>query len=124
MNLLHWFKSKSEMAPINPVVAVHCHVDVLAFRWEGGVTESVNLDDIQLVAVRTTDQGPFDEDVFFMLEVNNNTYLIPQEAEGTTQLLECLQQLPGFDNEALINSMCCMDNKVFLCWERVADQSD
>ena len=113
MNLLRWFRSKFEMAPINRVLAVDCHDDVFALRWAGGATESVNVDDIQRVAVRTTDQGPFDEDVFFMLEANNNTFLIPQGAEGTTQLLERLQQLPGFDNEALINSMCCMDNKVF-----------
>lgn len=112
------------MAPINRVAAVHCHDDLLGLRWAGGASESVNFDDIQRVAVRTTNQGPFDEDVFFMLEANNNTFLIPQGAEGTTQLLERLQQLPGFDNEALINSMCCMDNKVFLCWERLADQSD
>jgi hypothetical protein len=44
--------------------------------------------------------------------------VIPQAAPGASQLLERLQQLPGFNNQAVIDSMGCTDNKQFLCWER------
>jgi hypothetical protein len=76
---------------------------------------------VQRVLIRTTDRGPFDDDVFFIVETSGKNYVIPQQALGAGQLLESFQQLPGFDNEAVIDSMGCTDNKDFLCWERAAD---
>mgnify|MGYP001544696844 CR=1 FL=1 len=63
-------------------------------------------------------QGPFDDDVFFVIETADKNFVIPQAAPGASQLLERFQQLPGFDNEAVIDSMGCTDNKEFVCWER------
>ncbi len=95
------------MAPINRVAAVTCDDHTIEFRWTGGSTASVTWDEIQRVLIRTTDRGPFDDDVFFVVEASGKSFVIPQAAAGATQLLERLQQLPGFDNEAVINSMGC-----------------
>ena len=121
MNLLRWLKSRFEMAPINRVSAVTCDSSLLQFQWERGSTVSVSWDDVQRVLIRTTDGGPFDDDVFFIVETFDKSYVIPQQAIGAGQLLESLQRLSGFDNEAVIDSMGCTDNKDFLCWEREAD---
>ena len=118
MKLFQWFKEKFDLAPLNRVASVTCDGNVVNLRWISGSTESVSWSDVERVVIRTTDMGPFDEDVFFILETDNKKLVIPQEAEGTTPLLERLQELPGFDNEALIESMCCTDNKVFPCWDR------
>lgn len=118
MNLLRWFKSKFEMAPLNRVAAVTCDDQGISFRWAKGSTASSTWDDIQRVLIRTTDLGPFDDDVFFVIETSDNSFVIPQTAAGASQLQERLQELPGFDNEAVIDSMGCTDNKQFLCWER------
>jgi hypothetical protein len=109
------------MAPINRVSVVTCDRSLLYFKWGRRTTVSVNWDEVQRVLIRTTDKGPFDDDVFFIVETSGKSYVIPQQAVGAGQLLENLQRLPGFDNEAVIDSMGCADNKDFLCWERGAD---
>ena len=119
MSLLRWFKSKFEMAPLNRVAAVTCDDQTINFRWARGSTASSTWDEIRRVLIRTTDRGPFDDDVFFVIETADKNFVIPQTAPGASQLLERLQQLPGFDNEAVIDSMGCTDNMEFLCWEQV-----
>lgn len=123
MRFLRWLKPR-EMAPINRVAAVTCDDQNINFRWAWGSTASVSLNEVQRILIRTTDQGPFDDDVFFVLETAGKNFVIPQAAPGASQLLEYFQQLPDFNNEAVIDSMGCTDNKEFLCWERVADQSN
>ena len=118
MSLLRWFKSKFEMAPLNRVAVVTCDDETINVRWARGLTASSTWDDIRRVLIRTTDQGPFDDDVFFVIETADKSFVIPQAALGASLLLDRLQQLPGFDNEAVIDSMGCTDNKEFLCWER------
>jgi hypothetical protein len=43
-----------------------------------------------------------------------------QGATGDDQLLERLQALPGFDNNAVIAAMSSASNRRFLCRERTA----
>ncbi len=85
--------------------------------WPRGPNESVLWSDIQRIVIRNTDSGPFDEDVF-CLETGKDTFVIPQGADGVSELLEQIQQFSGFNNEALIDSMGCTDNGLFVCWER------
>ena len=120
MKFFSWLKPR-EMAPINRVAVVTCDDQKINFRWAWGSTTSEDMSDVRRVLIRTTDQGPFDDDVFFVVETAGKNYVIPQAAPGASQLLEHFQQLPGFNNEAVIDSMGCTDNKEFLCWERVAD---
>ena len=80
--------------------------------------ESVTWDDLQCVEVVNTDEGPFLPDVFWILHGSHDRCVIPQGATGEKQLLERIQQLPGFDNQALINAMGVTTNKRSLCWRR------
>ena len=101
------------MAPVNRVAAVTCDDQTINFRWARGSTASSTWDDIRRVSIRTTDLGPFDDDVFFVVETAGKNFVIPQAAPGASQLLERLQQFPGFDNDAVINSMGCTTTKSF-----------
>ena len=83
-----------------------------------GQTESVTWDDLKAVAIETTDEGPFSMDVFWLLVGEHGGCVVPQGAKGEDVLLERLQQLPGFDNEAFIEAMGCTQNNRFLCWQR------
>ena len=87
-----------------------------------GVVEMIRWDDLQEVAVLTTDEGPWLEDVFFLLIASDPTSgcAVPQSSDGSKQLLERLQQLPNFDNEALIEAMGSTTNGKFVCWKRQA----
>jgi hypothetical protein len=85
----------------------------------GGKVEQVAWDDLWEVVVRTTGDGPFAEDVFFVLAGEDGTgCVVPQGAPESTRLLERLQRLPGFDNAALIRAMSSTEEARFVCWRR------
>jgi hypothetical protein len=44
--------------------------------------------------------------------------VVPQGAQESTQLLERLQRLPGFDNAALMRAMSSTEEATFVCWRR------
>lgn len=117
MNILRSFKSRFEVAPFNRGTAVAIDANSIECQWRRA-KESVDWGDIQRVLLRTTDKGPFDDDVFFVLKTATRNYVIPQQAAVAGQILEHLQQLPNFNNEAVIEAMGCTDNQDFLCWER------
>jgi hypothetical protein len=75
-------------------------------------------DDVQSVEIRTTDAGPWVEDVFLVLRAAESVCVVPQGAEGFAELFEHLQQWPGFDNMAVISAMGCAENATFVCWRR------
>ena len=83
------------------------------------ILEQVRWDELNKVEILTTDDGPFVEDVFFLLhgEGENGCAVGQCEANGT-ELLSRLQELSGFDNEQLIAAMGSTQNARFLCWER------
>jgi hypothetical protein len=84
-----------------------------------GKVEQVAWDDLREVAVLTTSDGPFAEDVFFVLAGQDGTgCVVPQGAPESTQLLERLQRLPGFDNQAIIRAMSSTEDATFVCWRR------
>jgi hypothetical protein len=94
------------------------HIDDHGVRRElpDGKVEHVAWGDLREVAVLTTGDGPFAEDVFFVLAGQDGTgCVIPQSAPESSQLLE---RLPGFDNEALIRAMSSTDDATFICWRR------
>jgi hypothetical protein len=83
-----------------------------------GKVERVAWADLRKVEVVTTGDGPFDPDVFWVLHGTESGCAVPQGATGDRELLERLQDLPGFDNGAVIEAMSCTSDKRFLCWER------
>lgn len=82
-----------------------------------GQTETVRWSELQIVFIQTTDDGPFADDVFWVLGSAESNCVIPSETEGLSLLLERLQDLPGFNNDAVIQAMSCTENQTFVCWE-------
>jgi len=84
-----------------------------------GKVEQVRWDGLEEVSVLTTADGPFAEDVFFLLAGRDGSgCVVPQGAPESGELLERLQRLPGFDNEAFIRAMSSTDDARFVCWRR------
>ena len=94
---------------------------VIRFRPDG-VQESIRWDDLGEVCILTTDEGPWSEDVFWVLTASDGKSgcTVPQFAEGADKLLEALQELPGFDNEAVIKAMGSTSNAKVFCWRKSA----
>jgi hypothetical protein len=76
---------------------------------------------LSAVVIKTTDQGPFLEDVFFILigKDQQSGCVVTQGAAGESELFNALQtRLPGIDNEKVIEAMSSTDNHSFLIWRR------
>ena len=86
----------------------------------GAKREELRWDDLIEVGIVTTDEGPIQEDVYFMLlgPSKDQGLAIPQGADGNEVLLQKLQTLPGFDHAAVIKAMGCTSNKRFTCWKK------
>lgn len=80
--------------------------------------QAVRWSDLNAVLIETTDQGPFKNDVFWVLVGENSRCVVPQEANGSQALLARLQNLAGFDNEAVVEAMGTAENKTFVCWRK------
>jgi hypothetical protein len=84
-----------------------------------GKVEYVAWDNLREVVVLTTGDGPFAEDVFFVLAGQDGTgCVVPHSAADSSQLLDWLQRLPGFDNAAFIRAMSSTADATFVCWRR------
>jgi hypothetical protein len=86
-----------------------------------GKTESVKWDDLQRVEILTTDEGPFLPDVFWVLYGSTGGCVVPWGATGERELIERLQALAGFHNDAIVNAACLTTNNRLLCWERTRE---
>jgi hypothetical protein len=83
-----------------------------------GQLESVDWADLKVVLINTTDQGPLGAGVLWFLSGEKGGCIIPQGVAGEYLLLERLQALDGFDNEALIKAMRSTENQSILWWRR------
>ena len=84
-----------------------------------GMIEEVAWRDLVEIQIVTTDQGPFVDDVFFLLVGGDGKgCCVPQGAPGSDPLLERLQALPDFDNDQVIQAMGCSENRRFVCWKK------
>jgi len=80
--------------------------------------DGVRWADLKAVLIETTDQGPFQNDVFWVLVGESSRCVVPQEAEGSQQLLARLQTLAGFDSSVVVEAMGSAENRTFVCWRR------
>src|SRR5688572_29049694 len=112
--MFEFLKRKARPAPC-------IFIDDLVVRRElgDGRIEEVAWKDLVEVQIVTTDEGPFVDDVFFLLVGSNDAGVcVPQGAPGSEPLLERLQALPDFDNGEVIRAMGCSENARFVCWKR------
>ena len=117
------WRSLRRPAPRTPLTAMVTYDDRgVARRLADGRVESIRWDQLAEVAIVTTDEGPFVDDVHWLLIGSDGTTgcAVPSETEGTADLLERLQKLPGFDNEAVIKAMGHTENARFVVWRRPA----
>ena len=69
------------------------------------------------VAIRIINNQPRTPDVFWILGVEKRLLTYPDKATGEIEMLKRLQKLPGFNNNAIISAMSCIENETFICWE-------
>lgn len=81
----------------------------------GRKVESVRWDDPRSVEIATTDEVPRFPDVFWVLSGTEGGCVVPQGATGEGRLFERLQELPGFDVQAVIAARGAASNGRWPC---------
>jgi hypothetical protein len=75
--------------------------------------------DLAAVSIRTTDAGPFEDDLHWELQHRDGSVLIVgSDTEGIGTLMEHFQRVPGFDHEAVVAASSSTRNALYRCWER------
>jgi hypothetical protein len=89
-------------------------------RRPDGKVERISWTELTEVGILTTDDGPFEEDVIWMLldSSRGSGCAIPSGAKGMDRLLKKLQELPDFDNEQVVLAMGSVVDARFVCWRR------
>jgi hypothetical protein len=93
---------------------------IIAVRYPAGETRAIAWDELTLVGIKTTDEGPFVADVFWGLHGPDGKpqVVYPQGATGEEGLLaEMQRRLVDFDNRQLIEAMGSTRNAFFVIWQ-------
>lgn len=104
--------------PTSPVRVASDEKTISIDDGAGGVA-SIAWADIASVTVTTTDLGPFETDLFWILTEHNGRQVvaIPMGAAGEQELLQAMQaRLAGFDNMAVVEAMSSISPGVFQIW--------
>jgi hypothetical protein len=122
MRWLEFFRRPASASPLRATVSFDDQS--VTCRRPGGFVETVRWSDLRTVSIQTTDRGPAADDVFWVLAGGDSGCVVPSEAEGMDLLLQRLQRLPAFDNNAAIAAMSCAENREFQCWQRPMPVAD
>lgn len=88
---------------------------------DDGRVEAVRWDRLAAVSIMTTSEGPFAEDVFFVLVESPESGCVVPQSLATDEFVSRLQALPGFDHKQMIEAMGSTDDSEFVVWRRDGD---
>jgi len=74
--------------------------------------------EVQHVGILTTADGPFSEDIFFIIKTDSQDICITDEQATRINLFDGFHHLPGFDYEQAAAAMCSTSEASFPCWDR------
>ena len=95
--------------------------DAITVVGPDGETQSVRWRDLTKVGIRTTDDGPWNPDVFWGLHAGEEkaALVFPGGATGEQEVVAAMQaQLTGFDDQQVIKAMGSTSNAYFLIWKQ------
>ncbi len=124
--MLNWlsqlFRRRPEAVPhrrsTSPVRVVQDDKIISVYDDAGGIAR-LAWADLGNVTVLTSDTGPFEIDLFWVLadREGRQSITVPMGAEGENALLRAMQaRLAGFDNMAVVEAMSSTGKGVFQIW--------
>jgi hypothetical protein len=126
-HMLSWLRKRFQRHEMPPQRRVHVspvrvtHDDkAIVLRQPNGAAEQILWSDLGSVSVITTDGGPFEADLFWVLAHRDGRRgpVVPMDAQGEHELLKAMQRrLPGFDNMAVVEAMGSASDASFVVWE-------
>jgi hypothetical protein len=92
------------------------HGDLITFKRPFRRAVSFRIDEFDEIGVETTDQGPFVEDVFWILKRGDVRLRIGDPQPIFKLLMERFGSLQGFDWQPFLDAQSCTENRYFVCW--------
>ena len=91
----------------------------LKIIWPDDRQEVYKLKDLKKVAVITTDEGPFEPDVFWLM-MFDIPIMVPDDdwVPGSHDIANIMLDLPNFNHELFIQAMISTENDAFEVWEK------
>lgn len=83
-----------------------------------GRVECVRWAELRRIEVMTTDEGPFVEDVFWLLFGETGGVVAPSQTAGTKALVDHILGMPRVDSQAVVDAMASHENARFVVWRR------
>ncbi|MBA3661042.1 MAG: hypothetical protein H0W64_04920 [Gammaproteobacteria bacterium] len=74
--------------------------------------------EFQQFVIETNDRGPFEEDVFLILQTNTDKIIIPQSKVASDKAEKLFQHFPNFNFDILTQAMSSSQNQQFICWNK------
>ncbi|HEY3500681.1 MAG TPA: hypothetical protein VGK73_38575 [Polyangiaceae bacterium] len=99
--------------PIEPVFGTDSEG---VWSVSGATQRSVRWADLCAIGIITTDQGPYQEDVFWVFVDRNGSECSLPGSKGS-EILERLSGLPGVDYGAVLLAAGSTDNAAFVVWK-------
>ena len=115
MGLIDWLKNRwasYRSAADLPRYAAAISGDEIHIHRPDGTTDAIDLNYLRKVIVMTNDSGPWDYDVWFILEGSKSKVEFPLETNGLEEVLNVLRKLEGFE----LRGMNSAENASFECW--------
>lgn len=118
--LVPWLRDRGEDVRRKKLYGTITIDDWGVTRVSGDLREAVAWTDLAWVAIKTTDDGPFAEDFFFLLGgADGKGVVIPNFLATELNLMATLQaRLPGLDNEQVILASGSTAEAMFTIWSR------
>ena len=73
---------------------------------------------VKHIGILTTSDGPWCEDVFFIIKTDLGDICITHAEAQKTRLLEQFKVLPGFNYGQVVSAMASTSEASFACWDR------
>jgi hypothetical protein len=120
-----WKRSRPSGKPPLPggndeAATVRVNETSIAVPQADGTVETLLWADLGRVTVLTTDRGPAETDLFWVLSSRDNRrrLVVPLGAPGERELLKAMQRrLHGFDNMRVVEAMSSTRKASFVVWE-------
>ena len=123
--MLKWLRTWLTLKTRRRSRLTHCSFDGQCIAVEGprGDRTTVKIEDVREIGVETTEDGPFDEDVFWLVNRDAEGLRIPQGSPVFKKLMDAFGSFEGFDWPSFTEAMSCTDCHYFLCWKRPSESS-
>ena len=92
-------------------------------RGIGTEARRISWAELVAVGIRTTADGPFSEDVFWLLLLRDGVVELPGSLVSSAHLAEMQDRLPGLDSGKIIQAMGSAEERIFRVWHAEESRS-